>query len=87
MGKIVKKTKELVRKFQKNKVYVAIKQRSGAYKEYYTYMSLESAKQCALICQNEILKALQSIPDLKVSGNILLDKIEEHQKVKQEIEK
>ena len=46
---------------------------------------LFNAKQCALICVDKINNALQNIPDLQVSGNILLDQIKHYQEVKQEI--
>lgn len=36
---------------------------------------------------NQILSVLQSIPDIQVAGNILLDKIEHYEQVKQEINK
>ena len=41
--------------------------------------------QCALICVEEINNSLQNIPDLQVSGNVLLDQIKYYQKVKEEI--
>jgi len=41
--------------------------------------------QCALICVDEINNSLQNIPDLQVSGNVLLDQIKYYQKVKEEI--
>ena len=44
-----------------------------------------NAKKSALICVDEINKALQNIPDLQVSGNVLLDQIKYYQEVKQEI--
>jgi len=37
--------------------------------------SVESAKYASNICIKEILNTLEEIPDLQVSGNILLDKI------------
>ena len=44
-----------------------------------------SSKRCALLCVDEIDNALQNIPDLQVSGNVLLDQIKYYQEVKQEI--
>ena len=46
-----------------------------------------NAKKSALICVDEINNALQQIPDLKVSGNVLLDQIKFYQKVRNEITK
>ena len=43
------------------------------------------SKEMALICVDEINNALQNIPDLQVSGNVLLDQIKYYQEVKQEI--
>lgn len=47
----------------------------------------EVIKQCALICVDEKIKEVQSIPDLKVVGDILLNRLNELYKVKQEINK
>jgi hypothetical protein len=44
-----------------------------------------SAKMCALMSVDEVIEALNSIPDLKVEGNILLDKIEYYREVKKEL--
>jgi len=48
-------------------------------------ISLVQAKTCALIAVDEINNALQNIPDLQVSGNVLLDQIKYYQEVKKEI--
>ena len=45
------------------------------------------AKKSALICVDEINKALQNIPDLQVGGNLLIDQIKYYQKVRGEITK
>jgi len=47
---------------------------------------IPSAKQCALIAVDEILNVLEEIPDLKVEGNILLDKIEYYKGVLMEVD-
>ena len=50
----------------------------------YTYwIEDRNAKQCALICVNQMLEVLENIPDLDVKGNILLNEIEKHRKIKQ----
>ena len=48
-------------------------------------INYDRAKAIALICVDEINNALQNIPDLQVSGNVLLDQIKYYQEVKQEI--
>ena len=45
----------------------------------------ENAKQCALICVDEIIDVLQNIPDIYCKGNIILDAIQYWEEVKQEI--
>ena len=50
------------------------------------YECLKNAKQCALIAVDEILNVLEEIPDLKVEGNILLDKIEYYKGVLMEVD-
>lgn len=47
----------------------------------------DESKQCALICVDETIEALNKIPDLKVSGNVLLNEIENWRSIKQEIQK
>ena len=47
-------------------------------------ISLLSIKH-AKICVKEIINVLQEIPDLKVEGNILLDKIEYNRNVLKEL--
>ena len=44
------------------------------------------AKERTKICVQEILNVLEEIPDLKVQGNILLDKIEYYQGVLMEVD-
>ena len=46
---------------------------------------LSESKKCALICVEEINNALKKIPEIQVSGNLLLDQIKYYQKVKEEI--
>jgi len=48
-------------------------------------INYDIAKTIALICVDKINNALQQIPDLQVSGNVLLDQIKHYQEVKQEI--
>ena len=50
-------------------------------------MCYETAKQCALIAVDEIIKTLNNdIQDINVVGNVLLDLIDYWREVKQEIE-
>lgn len=78
--------KELVKKFTSQKVKVAIKQRSGAYKEYEEYMSLESAKKCALICISEMKKVENQILE-GVPTDFVYTYVPNLDKVKQGIDK
>jgi hypothetical protein len=70
------KAKELVEKF--NEIHQT-NFRNRAYAQ-------TQAKQCALIAVDEILNVLEEIPDLKVEGNILLDKIEYYKGVLMEVD-
>ena len=71
------KAKELVDKFEN---YVETEDFFGDSRV------LENSKQCALIAVDEILNVLEEIPDLKVEGNILLDKIEYYKGVLMEVD-
>lgn len=52
------------------------------------FHTTEEAKQCALICQNEKIKALTNVNDMLPFKSILvIAKIEKEKKVKQEINK
>ena len=53
-----------------------------------TTLSLENAKECALISVDETIRTLnEDIRDIDVRGNILLELIDYWREVKQEIEK
>jgi hypothetical protein len=47
---------------------------------------IKRAKERTKICVQEILNVLEEIPDLKVEGNILLDKIEYYKEVLAEVD-
>ena len=78
------KAKELVDGFKK---YVESDWLNSDFLEQKTISNtiLFNAKQCALLCVDEIDNALQNISTLQVIGNVLLDQIKYYQEVKQEI--
>ena len=45
-----------------------------------------NAKQCALICVDEMIDRFQHIPDVYCLGSIIIDEIKYLQEIKQEIE-
>lgn len=47
---------------------------------------IDKAKERTKICVQEILNVLEEIPDLKVDGNILLEKIEYYKGVLMEVD-
>ena len=74
---------ELVEEFRKDTTF-EYQEYAGA---HYSTFELDDdvKKQCALIAVDEILIALNNIPDIDVRGNILLEWIKYWVTVKQEI--
>ncbi len=73
-----KRANELGNKFYQGNVFDYHKE--GHLKE------IVKAKARTKICVQEILNVLEEIPDLKVEGNLLLDKIEYYKRVLMEVD-